>query len=56
VTFGREVVPSPGTVWQFAVCRYNYSSNLEGLELSSTARLTELDFHRYEEYTELVFV
>jgi len=55
-TFGCEGVPGPGTVWQFAVCRYNYSSDLESLELSSTARLTELDFHRYEEYTDIVFV
>jgi len=53
--FGHEAVPDPGTVWQFAVCRYNYSDNLKNLELSSTARLTELSFHRYEEYTDLVF-
>ena len=53
--FGYETVPVSGTVWQFAVCRYNYSDNLENLELSATAHFTELDFHRYEEYTDLIF-
>jgi hypothetical protein len=53
--FGYETVPVSGTVWQFAVCRYNYSGNLENLELSATAHFTELDFHRYEEYTDLIF-
>ncbi|MFB0533792.1 MAG: carbohydrate-binding family 9-like protein [Anaerolineae bacterium] len=53
--FGFETVPVSGTVWQFAVCRYNYSGDLESLELSATAHFTELDFHRYEEYTDLIF-
>ena len=48
-------IPAPETVWQFAVCRYNYSGDLESLELSATAHFTELDFHRYEEYTDLIF-
>jgi hypothetical protein len=55
VAFEFEAVPVPGTVWQFAVCRYNYSGDLESLELSATAHFTELNFHRYEEYTDLVF-
>ena len=53
--FGYETVPVFGTVWQFAVCRYNYSGDLESLELSATAHFTELGFHRYEEYTDLIF-
>ena len=53
--FGRDAAPAPGSVWQFAVCRYNYSGGLEDPELSSTAHLTELNFHRHEEYTDLVF-
>ena len=53
--FGYQTVPVPGTVWQFAVCRYNYSGNLENLELSATAHFTELDFHHYEEYADLIF-
>ena len=53
--FGRDAPPAPGSVWQFAVCRYNYSGGLENPELSSTARITELSFHRHEEYTDLVF-
>lgn len=53
--FEFESVPAPGTVWQFAVCRYNYSGDLESLELSATAHFTELNFHRYEEYTNLIF-
>jgi hypothetical protein len=55
--FGRETVPGAGSVWQIAVCRYNYSEGPGdgNLELSSTAHLTELNFHRYEEHTDLVF-
>jgi hypothetical protein len=54
---GYEAVPGAGTVWQVAVCRYNYSEGpgAGSLELSSTAHLTELNFHRYEEHTDLVF-
>jgi hypothetical protein len=55
--FGRAMVPDAGSVWQVAVCRYNYTEGPgDGdLELSSTAHLTELNFHRYEEHTDLVF-
>lgn len=53
--FGCDGVPTPGMVWQFAVCRYNYSRDLENLELSATAHFTELSFHRYEEFTNLIF-
>jgi hypothetical protein len=47
--------PEPGARWRFALCRYDYSVAFEGPELSSTAPLTRPDFHRYEDYGELVF-
>ncbi len=53
--FGLDAPPPSGSVWQFAVCRYNYNGGLENPEHSSTAHLTELNFHRYEEFTDLVF-
>jgi hypothetical protein len=52
-TGGRPVV---GDKWRFALCRYDYSVYHERPELSSTAPLTLPDFHRYEDYGELVFV
>jgi len=48
--------PKLGAKWRFALCRYDYSVALERPELSSTAPLTVPDFHRYEDYNELVFV
>jgi hypothetical protein len=48
--------PKPGDRWRFALCRYDYSAAFEQPELSSCAPLTQLDFHRYEDYLELVFV
>ena len=48
--------PKSGDKWKFALCRYDYSATLERPELSSTAPLTEPDFHRYEDYGELEFV
>jgi hypothetical protein len=48
--------PKPGEKWRFALCRYDYSVTLDRPELSSTAPLTESDFHRYEDYGELTFV
>ncbi len=48
--------PAVGDRWKFALCRYDYSVYLERQELSSTAPLTQPDFHRYEDYGELVFV
>ncbi len=48
--------PRNGARWKFALCRYDYSVALERAELSSTAPLTVSDFHRYEDYGELVFV
>jgi hypothetical protein len=48
--------PQPGTKWRFALCRYDYSVAFEHVETSSTAPLTQPDFHRYEDYGELTFV
>ena len=48
--------PKPGETWRFALCRYDYSVYLEQPGLSSTAPLTQMDFHRYEDYGELTFV
>ena len=55
VSFGIAGLPAPGSVWQAAVCRYNYRSDRKRPELSSTAFLKERNFHRYEEYHDLVF-
>lgn len=51
-----HVKPAADEVWKFAVCRYDYSVYLEGVELSSCAPLTRPSFHRYEEYLELRFM
>lgn len=49
--------PAGGDVWRFHLSRYDYSVYLpEGMELSSCAPLTEVDFHRYEDWMELRFV
>jgi hypothetical protein len=47
--------PRAGAKWRFALCRFDYSVELERPELSSSAPLTERDFHRYEDYGELLF-
>jgi hypothetical protein len=47
--------PKVGDRWRFALCRYDYSVAFEQPELSSTAPLTRPDFHRYEDYGELIF-
>jgi hypothetical protein len=48
--------PKAGERWQFAFCRHDYSVTLDRPELSTNAPLTRADFHRYEEYQEVVFV
>ena len=48
--------PMAGDRWRFAMCRYDYSVVHEGAELSSSAPLTQANFHRYEDFGELVFV
>lgn len=48
----------PGSSWRVLVGRYNYSRYLRtrGPELTSTPQLTEVDFHRFEEYARLELV
>jgi len=53
--FGLDGAPAAGVVWQFAVCRYNCNGGLENPEHSSTAAFTVPGFHRFEEFTDLVF-
>ena len=47
--------PKPGDKWRFALCRYDYSVAYDRPDLSSTAPLTQSDFHRYEDYGVLTF-
>ena len=48
--------PKPGDEWLFHLARYDYSVYLpEGVELSSCARLSEVQFHRYEDWLTLRF-
>src|SRR5439155_6697176 len=47
--------PKPGDRWKFALCRFDYSVAFDRPELSSSAPLTQADFHRYEDYADLVF-
>jgi hypothetical protein len=49
-------VPVPGETWLLNLARYDYSIYLpEGVELSSCARLSKVDFHRSEEWLNLRF-
>src|SRR5205823_3225088 len=51
--------PERGERWKFALCRYDYSVDFEGPELSTCAPLkghAVPDFHRFEEYATLRFV
>jgi hypothetical protein len=48
--------PMPGDRWRFALCRYDYSAAFDQPELSTSAALTQPNFHRYEDYSELLFV
>jgi len=53
---GTTPRPQLGEQWRFAVCRYDYSVYLdEGKELTSSAPLTVLDFHHYEDFDILEF-
>ncbi|MHB0912613.1 MAG: carbohydrate-binding family 9-like protein [Armatimonadota bacterium] len=48
--------PKPGDEWKFHVARYDYSVHLpDGVELSSSARQTEVNFHKFEDWDLLVF-
>ncbi len=47
--------PHAGDIWKYAACRYDYSVDFEGPNLSSNAPLKHLSFHRYEDYLPLLF-
>jgi uncharacterized repeat protein (TIGR03806 family) len=51
-TGGRPLVDEE---WSFALCRYDYSADFEGPELSTCAPLSQLNFHRTEDYARLRF-
>jgi glucose/arabinose dehydrogenase len=51
--------PAIGEKWKFALCRYDYSVDFEGPELSTCAPLRGKgfpDFHYFEDYATLTFV
>lgn len=49
-------LPREGDKWKFALCRYDYCVHLEkGRELSSSARLSAVNFHLFEDYDILLF-
>lgn len=51
--------PDAGERWKFALCRYDYSIDFEGPELSTCMPASSLkyaDFHHYEDYATLRFV
>jgi glucose/arabinose dehydrogenase len=51
--------PAVGETWTFALCRYDYSVDFEGPELSTCAPLKTLNhpnFHYFEDYAKLKFV
>ncbi|MGE0607198.1 MAG: PQQ-dependent sugar dehydrogenase [Pirellulales bacterium] len=51
--------PAIDEQWNFALCRYDYSVDFEGPDLSTTAATAQnpsADFHRYEDYGRLKFV
>jgi hypothetical protein len=47
--------PKPGDSWLFAICRYDYGPEGTQPVNMSSAPLTQLSFHRYEDYGTLHF-
>lgn len=47
--------PRAGDTWKYTACRYDYSVDFEGPDLSSSAPLKRANFHLYEDYQDLVF-
>jgi hypothetical protein len=47
--------PQSGDVWKFALCRYDYSMKFDGPDLSTTAPLTQMNYHQTEKYGRLTF-
>ena len=50
--------PQPGDRWKFHLSRYDYDEEKfeDGVELTSTAALTRVNFHYHADWKELVFV
>ncbi|MEX0744789.1 MAG: carbohydrate-binding family 9-like protein, partial [Phycisphaeraceae bacterium] len=48
--------PEPGAEWRFALCRYDHDTSRERPELSTSAPLSELNFHKHEDYAALEFI
>ncbi|HVW00202.1 MAG TPA: PQQ-dependent sugar dehydrogenase, partial [Planctomycetaceae bacterium] len=51
--------PKVGETWKYELCRYDYSVDFEGPELSNTNRKSSLNhpnFHQWEDYSTLKFV
>lgn len=48
--------PERGEKWKFALCRFDYSVDFEGPELSTCAPLKTKSFHAHEDYATLLFV
>jgi len=55
---GGKVCPESGDQWRFHLSRYDYSVYLpgDGTELSSSAKLTKVDFHYIDDWGTLEFV
>ena len=47
--------PRVGDEWKFALCRYDYSVDFDGANLSTTAPLQRADFHQHEDFSFLRF-
>ena len=48
--------PVPDEQWHFALCRYDYTKDAPEPELSTSANLTEVNFHQTDRYSALKFV
>lgn len=47
--------PDLNEKWKFTLCRYDYSTEFEGPELSTVAPLKQANFHAWEDYATLKF-
>ena len=47
--------PKPGEIWSFAFCRYDWGPKGTNPVLMSSAPLTQMNFHRVEDYGKLKF-
>ncbi len=47
--------PLSGETWGFALCRYDYDKEYSDPDLSTSAPLTEKDYHQHEHYGQLHF-